>query len=169
MGFRESGPWALSPYPDQEGPSFDDSPKIPISGIPLARTAQFPMLLKYNSRPCRHGTTSEPILNQHYLFRAEPILNESWTNSEPILNQSYWFARSPFGYGSYFFVRPPFGYGSLKYIPTCSHFGSAELILNQKYLQGRAPLKINPQKILKIVLLLESVQVSFFVLCCNDW
>ncbi len=32
--------------------------------------------VKY-SLPCRHGTTTEPILNQYYLSRAEPILNES--------------------------------------------------------------------------------------------
>ena len=38
--------------------------------------------------PCRHGATSEPALNQYYLFRAKPILN-----------QSYWFVRPPFGYG----------------------------------------------------------------------
>ncbi len=47
-------------------------------------------------RPCRHGTTSEPNLNQYYLSRVEPILNKSrtnicswpkkfWTNPEPIL------------------------------------------------------------------------------------
>ncbi len=30
--------------------------------------------------PCRHGTISEPILNQCDSFRSEPILNESWTN-----------------------------------------------------------------------------------------
>ncbi len=29
---------------------------------------------------CRHGTMSKPILNQYDLFRAEWILNESWTN-----------------------------------------------------------------------------------------
>ncbi len=40
--------------------------------------------------PCRHGTTSEPILNQYYPFRAEPILNGSWTVAERWLNQSYW-------------------------------------------------------------------------------
>ncbi len=39
--------------------------------------------------PCRHGMTSEPILNQYYLFRAEPILNEPWTMTERWLNQSY--------------------------------------------------------------------------------
>ncbi len=32
------------------------------------------------SSPCRHETTSEPILNQYYLFCTEPIPNESWTN-----------------------------------------------------------------------------------------
>ncbi len=56
--------------------------------------------------------TSEPILNQYYLFRAKPILNKSWTITERWLNQSYWFVQPPFGYGSYRLVRPPFSYGS---------------------------------------------------------
>ena len=51
-------------------------------------------------QPCRHGTAPEPILNQYYLFRAEPILNES----SIILNESstnvrmhpftFWFSRT---------------------------------------------------------------------------
>ena len=86
--------------------------------------------------PCRHGTTSERILNQYYLFRAEPILNKSWTMTEWWLKQSYWFVQPPFGYGSYWFVRPPFGYGSHTYVRIHSHFGSAEPILNQKSLHG---------------------------------
>ena len=37
------------------------------------------------NNPCRHGTMSEPILNQYYLFRAKRILNQNWTVAEPIL------------------------------------------------------------------------------------
>ena len=60
-------------------------------------------------------TDPEPIL---YLFRAEPILNQFWTN---LIAWSF---------------QPPFDYGSHKYIRIRSHFGSTEPILNQKCLQG---------------------------------
>ncbi len=60
-------------------------------------------------------TNPEPIL---YQFKAEPILNQFWTN---LMAWS---------------VRPPFGYGLHTYVRIRSHFGSAEPILNQKCLQG---------------------------------
>ncbi len=41
-------------------------------------------------------TNPEPIL---YLFRAEPILNQFWTNLMA------WCVRPPFGYGSHTYVR----------------------------------------------------------------
>ena len=46
---------------------------------------------KQSSKPCRHGTTSEPILNQYFICSGP---NQSWTNSELIL----WL--DPFGHRS---------------------------------------------------------------------
>ncbi len=65
--------------------------------------------------PCRHGTTSQPILNQYYICSG---MNQFWTN---LMAWS---------------IRPPFRYGSHTYVHIRSHFGSAEPILNQKCLQG---------------------------------
>ncbi len=48
-----------------------------------------------NDIPCRHGTMSEPILNQYYICSGP---NQSWTNSEPIL----WL--HPFGHRTHPFT-----------------------------------------------------------------
>ncbi len=92
--------------------------------------------------PCRHGTASEPILNQYYLFRSAQILNKSWTIIER-RDGNTGGQVLPFSYGSYWFVWPPFGYGSRTYIRPIerirSHFRSAEPILNKKCLQGFIP------------------------------
>ena len=83
--------------------------------IKIASTKMITSAWVWNALQARNDvrTNPEPIF---YLFGAEPILNQFWTNLMT------WF------------VRPPFGYGSHTYVRIRSHFGSAEPILNQKCL-----------------------------------
>ncbi len=77
--------------------------------------------------PCRDGMTSEPILNQYYLFWAEQILNHDRGGAEPLLLIRSATVRLWFLLIGSATIRLWFTYVRIR-----SRFGSAEPILNQK-------------------------------------